>query len=321
MKLWQQYTRLTSPVQVESPDGGGDDESEWTERSRFWHPGIHLLPPIVMINVYCDESRDSHTYAIAGWLAVPGGGGLNGYGWDAFTAAWRQMLGTIRMPDGSSCPAIHTAEIVQRRRIPKSRFRGWKKADERAAFAKVMDVMLDKTKCANMWPIGCSLAVPSDLAVWLPEDSDRFLWTILFIRLFHIIIEKYPPQQGISLMFDNKPEVRDIVNKHYYESKQLVDAVFPGKLNDAVEAFGSDEANPPLQAADFFAYEWRKQTSEWSREPNRPRREYYGKLRDGRAQNIQLHHYNADAIRTIRSKVDAGASLIDAMWNYPTVEV
>ena len=58
------------------------------------------LPPIAMMTLYCDESDDGHTYALAGWLAVPSA-------WDTFDPAWRAMLQTIAMPDGSACRAFH----------------------------------------------------------------------------------------------------------------------------------------------------------------------------------------------------------------------
>jgi hypothetical protein len=51
-----------------------------------------------MMTLYCDESDDGETYALAGWLATPSA-------WERFELAWRAMLQTIRMPDGSACKA------------------------------------------------------------------------------------------------------------------------------------------------------------------------------------------------------------------------
>src|SRR5438552_3219846 len=78
-----------------------------------------------MMTLYCDESDDGETYALAGWLATPSA-------WRQFEPAWRAMLETIKMPDGSPCAAFHTREIVNRDLIPGSRFKGWTFQDERA---------------------------------------------------------------------------------------------------------------------------------------------------------------------------------------------
>jgi hypothetical protein len=115
-----------------------------------------------MMNLYCDESHDGRTYALAGWLAVPGGQG--DYGWDGFSSGWREMLATIKRPDGSDCPAIHTVDIVQRRRVKDSPYKGWKQHQAKEAFDKASDVILNTNKCGNMWAVGCSIAIPRDAA-------------------------------------------------------------------------------------------------------------------------------------------------------------
>lgn len=271
-----------------------------------------------MLNLYCDESHDRHTYALAGWLAVPGA--KQDYGWDGFTASWRRMLSTIKMPDGSPCPAFHAAEICHRRRIKGSRFKGWKRHQEREAFDKAVNVIVDRNVCGNMLPIGSSMAVPTDALSWMPEGVDRTIWMLLFVHLFHMLLTKYHPQNGISLMFDEKPEVQAIVNEHYTEAKKVIDRLLPGKLPSTVVAFGNDEEHPPLQAADLFAYEWRKQITDKRLKPSAKRREHYGRMRDGRPINTQLHHFNAEAMRTIKASVPAGQSLTGAMLACPTTE-
>ena len=44
-----------------------------------------------MMTIYCDESDDGQTYALAGWLGTPSA-------WDDFDPLWRAMLKTIVMP-------------------------------------------------------------------------------------------------------------------------------------------------------------------------------------------------------------------------------
>ena len=54
---------------------------------------------IAMMTLYCDESDDGQTYALAGWLAVPSA-------WETFDPAWRAMLQTIAMPDGAALSMV-----------------------------------------------------------------------------------------------------------------------------------------------------------------------------------------------------------------------
>jgi hypothetical protein len=100
-----------------------------------------------MLTLYCDESDDGETYALAGWLAVPSA-------WDRFNPAWSEMLRTIEMPDGSPCPAFHAAEIVGCALNSRSRFRGWTFEQEVEAFTKATDLIVDTNKCALLWPVG-----------------------------------------------------------------------------------------------------------------------------------------------------------------------
>jgi hypothetical protein len=115
--------------------------------------------------------------------------------------------------------------------------------------------------------------------------------------------------------------VKAIVDAHYAKAKELMDRIAPGKLAGTTVAFGKDEDHAPLQAADFLAYEWRKEITERRKNPHGTRREYYSRIRDARSdKGVFLHHYNSDAVKTIRAVAGAGGSLIEAMWKHPTTE-
>ena len=86
------------------------------------------------MTLYCDESDDGQTYALAGWLAVPSA-------WETFDPAWRAMLQTIAMPDGAACNAFHAVDIVGRDQIKGSPFKGWTFQDEIVAFSKAIAVV------------------------------------------------------------------------------------------------------------------------------------------------------------------------------------
>lgn len=155
-----------------------------------------LVDISAMMTMYCDESDDGHTYALAGWLAVP-------HGWDLFDPAWRDMLQSIRMPDGSPCPAFHASEIVGRNEIPDSRFKGWSFDDETRAFIRATDLIVDTTKCAILWPVGVAVEVPDSFRS-IPRDS---MWLMLFVKLFTALRKTFPAQRSISFVFDGKPSI------------------------------------------------------------------------------------------------------------------
>ena len=116
-----------------------------------------------MLTLHGDESDDGETYALAGWLAVPSA-------WARFDPAWREMLATIRMPDGSSCRSFHAADIVGRDEIRNSPFRGWSFTDEIDAFRKATDVIAAVDKCALLWPVGVAVEIPRTFT-WIPGTA------------------------------------------------------------------------------------------------------------------------------------------------------
>jgi hypothetical protein len=262
----------------------GQEQGQWVERSRFWHPNRTALPPIVMITVFCDESYDAHTYALAGWIAPPAA-------WDRFDVAWRAMLSRFKMPDGSPVPGFHSSEIVCRDEISDSRFKGWTFDDETAIFRAAVDVLATEPLCANVWSVGCCV----DTSLLAVKDRDE-IWHMMFGQLMMELILRYPVQNGFDFMFDDKPEVMARVTTSYKGVKDAVNELMPGKLYGSVVAFGSDEAHPALQAADLMAYEWRRNVSEQISKPSKPPRRSYVRLRGCREKNSMLRYYDKGAM-------------------------
>jgi len=251
-----------------------------------------------MINLYCDESHDSTTYALAGWIA-------DSSAWDWLDSAWKEML------QQHNAPAFHAAEIVGRDTITDGRFREWTFEQEVALFSHATDILTESEKLPGLCSIGCSVAVLDESNIKRQDD----LWVLLFCRLLAILVKL--DRGGISIMFDEKPEVRRIVERYYYQAKKLIDSARPGKLASSTIAFRSDEATMPLQAADFFAYEWRKRISDQVNEPHKKIRKSYARLRE---LPRKLEHYNRAAMEEISERANSGESFLEVMWNYPTTE-
>lgn len=276
------------------------------ERSRCWHQGVPVneLPPVIMVKVYCDESHDGFTYALAGWIAPPSA-------WDRFDPVWRAMLSRFRLPDGSPIPGFHSVEIVCRDEISDSRFKGWSFDDEKAIFRAAVDVIASEPLCANIWPVGCCV----DIRRIHNPDKDE-IWHMLFGQLMMALLLRYPNQHGFSFVFDEKPEVMARVTTSYTSVKKGVNEILPGKLAGTTVAFGSDDDLPSLQAADLLAYEWRRYVSERVSKPEKAMRTSYKRLRDCRVDNSMLQYYDdaAMAEAIMRARENGYTSLLRSMW-------
>ncbi len=223
-----------------------------------------------MMTLHCDESDDGETYALAGWLTTP-------TEWNHFDPAWRAMLQTITMPDGSPCRAFHAADIVGRDQIKGSPFRGWSFPDEVAAFSKAIAVVEDPKASALLWPVGVALQLPSSFP-WIPRDS---IWLMLFTKLFMLLSETYPAQRSIALMFDEKKAIENNALQIHAAAKRRFNEHVGEEYLSSI-AFDDDEKVIPLQAADLLAYEWRKRISDESSRPDKPIRKSYARIREAR---------------------------------------
>src|SRR6266849_758806 len=158
-----------------------------------------------MVDIYCDESQDDTTYALAGLVQSPSA-------WDRFVPEWQRML------DRLGASAFHAAEIENRQTISKSRYKDWDRAKLVEAFTLAVDVLTDRKKIGVMWAIGCSNALPQ----YAPNINKDVVWSLLFFRFFHALLEYFGPQMGINLIFDEKPEVKNVVNAYYGRARAAV---------------------------------------------------------------------------------------------------
>jgi hypothetical protein len=244
---------------------------EFEALSRFWFAAEHAASSIAMMTLYCDESDDGRSYALAGWLAVPSA-------WDTFDRAWREMLLGLVMPDGTPCRAFHGAEIVGRAEISGSKFKGWTFEDEVNAFTRAVDVITNRQVCPLMWPVGVSVEIPRTFT-WVPRDS---VWLILYLKMFQLLAATYPAQRSISWMFDEKPGVAGHAATIWSRAKNVMNARVGEEYLHGVLSFGADEDVMGLQAADLLAYEWRKRITDGRHQPTKPVRRSYTRLRQSR---------------------------------------
>ena len=275
---------------------------EWVEQSRFWHPGIwpRPLPPIAMINLYCDESFDVATYALAGWIASP-------ETWDRLVPDWQKML------KNNKAGSFHAADIVGRDQIKDSPFKGWSFKQEVKIFSEAADILTNEQAFPDLQYIGFSIAFPDPKNV---ENQD-VIWFLLFARLFLFLANMESLNDGISFMFDNKEETRKHVNDFFYKAQKIINAALPERIAGVTVAFGSDQEQLPLQAADFFAYEWRKRISDKVLHPEKAVRKSYARLRQRQG---HLEHFSRDVFEAMLAAMDEGTALFDAIASQPASE-
>ncbi len=256
-----------------------------------------------MVNIYCDESHDGHTYTLAGWVGSP-------TSWDYFSPAWRRVLASC------NAPSFHAAEIVNREAISDSRFKGWTFDQEKALFSGVLDVIEDKRYVGLMRPVGCSVTLSGNKD-WITTPDTA--WKLLFVRLFMTVFQECNGYNGISFMFDEKAGVKNYVDRFYAPAKAAVNNLYPGKIHGAVVSFADDEDEgfEPLQAADLLAYEWRRRITEKMTQPHKPVRKSYERLKSARPDGI-FHHYNSAAVELIMEKFKHGAHFVQAMLDTPS---
>lgn len=253
-----------------------------------------------MVEVYCDESHDVHTYALAGWMSSP-------QGWDWFRPEWRAMLSEF-----PKCPQFHASDLENRERDTDSPYKDFSRDEVVRFFTRAVDVVCDrKNACGWMVPIGCSISL-SDHARWTATPDTP--WKLLFAGLLLTVLNSYKAQNGFSFLFDEKSEVKPYVDRLYYQVKAEVNKILPGKIHGAVVGFADDEdpEMQPLQAADLLAYEWRKRSSQRFLDPSKEDRKSWKRIREGRPDGF-LNHWDAQAVDAIVEKMSKGAHFVNAM--------
>src|SRR5687767_10711776 len=129
-----------------------------------------------MLAIFADESDDDHTYALGGWAITP-------THYDIFGKEWKAMLETIRLQDGSPCPAFHASAMMQQ----SWPFTGWTVDDVNAAFEKATAV-IEKHRHWAMQPVGVAAEIPATFRD-VQRDS---IWLMLFVNLFRVLFDTDP---------------------------------------------------------------------------------------------------------------------------------
>ena len=278
------------------------NEGKWVGLARFWNPGICVssLTPIAMINLYCDESQDEHTYSLAGWIAEP-------HVWDRIHEQWCYMLCELKMPE------FHASEIVGREYISDSRFKHWTFEDEKIAFTRAVSILIDPFY-SNLFAFGCSISIPPKEGTEFGFETENTIWMALFCQFLATLARDFLENKNVNLMFDEKRGMRDTVNNYFYKARVRVNKHLPEYFSRSPVGFAASERTIPLQAADLLAYEWRRRISEKEKQPDKNVRTSYAILRKHR--KAFLHHINRDNWNDLelRSAKDA-SKFIDLLMN------
>jgi hypothetical protein len=81
-----------------------------------------------------------------------------------------------------------------------------------------------------------------------------------------------------------------------------------------------DEDALPLQAADLFAYEWRRRIAEKIRQSEKRPRTSYRLLIDAKRENGMLRCYGPEAMAAIKAKADDAERFFASTMAHPTTE-
>ena len=143
--------------------------------------------------------------------------------------------------------SFHATDIVSREHISDSPFKGWTFDQEKEAFVKAIDLVADTKLAALLWPVGVAA------------------------------------QRSIAFMFDEKKAIKSSALYFHSVAKQRVNEHVGEEYFSSI-AFDDDVNVPALQAADLFAYEWRKRISDETARPGKPIRRSYQRIREARNQ-------------------------------------
>ena len=218
-----------------------------------------------MLAIFADESDDNHTYTLGGWAITP-------VHYSILGEQWRAMLQTIKLADGSPCPAFH-ASLMMRQAPP---FVGWTVADVDAAFEHATE-LIERREHFAMEPFGVAAEIPASF-----KDVQRdSIWLMLFVNLFRMLFETHPAAMSIEFVFDEKKSIARHARQLHKTALELLKPQLPGRFLDGITMLSDTDA-PPVQAADFLMYEWRKRISDAHLRPDRPERPWFPRIRAAR---------------------------------------
>jgi hypothetical protein len=254
-----------------------------------------------MLAIFADESDDNHTYTLGGWAITPVHYGI-------LSDRWRAMLQTIKLADGSPCPAFH-ASVMMRQDPP---FEGWTVKDVDAAFEKAT-ALIEQHRHFAMQPFGVAAEVPASFR-HVQRDS---VWLMLFVTMFRMLFETHPGAMSIEFVFDEKRSIAKHARQLHKTALGLLARQVPNKFLDGITMLPDTDA-PPVQAADFLMYEWRKRISDAHLRPDRPDRPWFPRMRAARPDGA-LWRYGREVFEEALKADDQSATWARAvMYGQPS---
>jgi hypothetical protein len=242
-----------------------------------------------MLKLYCVERQHGGVHVLAGWVGP-------GKEWDAFDIAWKSILETLAMPDGSPCRVLSPSRLADRDSEESRAGRGWSRAEARLAYSRATDVLVDPGRCPSLEPLGCAVEVPDSIG-WVHRDGARLF---LFFKVYDLLAKRFPGSEVLVTM--NEAAVRD--NAARLHALATTDR----RTQPAIRlAFGRDEDNVPLQAAALLASGWLGRIIEASGRPVDPVHVSYERVRASRRSGV-FWRYGADAVAKAQRSPDQAAA-------------
>jgi hypothetical protein len=138
---------------------------------------------------------------------------------------WKAMLETIRVQDGSPCPAFHASAMMQQ----SWPFTGWTVDDVNAAFEKATAV-IEKHRHWAMKPVGVAAEIPATF-----KDVQRdSIWLMLFVTLFRVLFGTDPAAMSIEFVFDDNKRIAKHARTLHHEAFHALSQNVPGRFFEGV---------------------------------------------------------------------------------------
>lgn len=280
------------------------------ELSQVLNPGVpdDLLPPIMAVGVYCDESETKpphpRLFTLAGWVAVPSA-------WGQFNEAWRSMLACC---GPHPVRAFHMAKLVNEQDTD-SEYIGWSRGARDAMIERAAQILVDPKIMGELpYAVAATVAVDDYL-----EHAPGLLWNVedLYVhcydRLFLQVVSWPRVQRDFSFVFDKKKGVEHRVLERFSHAQKQLNAQLPAdeRLLRGC-SFDNDEIVLQLQAADFLAYEVRRSIFQKRTNPARAERRCYAELKK-RPHSFRC--YGKTYLENLFKACAAGQPLSEAMFS------
>jgi hypothetical protein len=255
-----------------------ESEDRLVSLGRTLRPGLAVEEqvPLLMMGLYADESEAENpgVFTIAGWMASPSE-------WDQLRGPWMKLLETAGPKPVS---ALHMKDLTPD--PPKGEFEGWSPKDRDALVIGAVDLLVGAgAPMKDLYAVGTTVVVDdfTDLALRMgvPPIAKNTHYLMLY-RDFLFQAMFFPvAARGIDCVFDTRKGIEGKALKYFAMAKTAINSRLPRRVGAI--AFMDDTDEPALQAADLLAYELRRRVWQRIREPDRPVRRSYERIKAGTA--------------------------------------